>query len=240
MLPANVVKNFLDEPLWKTNNMSPPAKFSHLNRFGFTSRTFEPKTRMLTLLRRLLNIMKPKLDSPVWSQRSELEDLQPKVDCEPTVHRRQRVLDRPNLGLCCHHRSGHEGLLFGPRRFPPVVVRGPEVRGGLLLLGGLHRGEVAPQSSQKKLAIGLHGEELVRHGSLPLKWREGWKSGEAGRSLGAMHVETIALKQKFQLESAEVSTAGTYSDQRLNPAAGSRCIHRPNKNNCDELGASSF
>lgn len=222
MLPVNVVKDFLDEPLWKKNNTSPAAKFSHLNRFGFTSRTFELKTRMLTLLRSLLNI----LDSPVWSQRSELEDLQPKVDREPTVHRRQRVLDRPNLGLCCHHRSGLEGLLFGPRRFHPVVVRGPEVRGRLLLLCWLHRGEVAPQGSQKKLAIGLQGEELVRHGSLPL-------------SLGAMQVETIALKQKFHRESAEASTAGT-SNRRLNPASGSRRVRCPSKNKCDELGASSF
>lgn len=38
------------------------------------------------------------------------EELEPKelwtTSCEPTVHRRQRVLDRPNLSLRCQHRSG--------------------------------------------------------------------------------------------------------------------------------------
>lgn len=57
-----------------------------------------------------------------------------------------------------------------------------------------------PQSGQKKFAVGLHGVKLVGRRALLLKRREGRKSGKAGGSLspGAVGVEPIGLKQKFQ------------------------------------------
>lgn len=81
---------------------------------------------------------------------------------------------------------------------------------GLLLLCGRRHGEVAPQSSQQKFAICLHGEELLRHGSLLLKWREGRASGKAGGGLrlGGMKVERLTLKSNRKLASAEASSAG--------------------------------
>lgn len=79
------------------------------------------------------------------------------------------------------------------------------MRQGLLLLCGRHHGEVAPQSSQQKLAICLPGQELLGHGSLLLKRQEGLASGKAGGSLrlGVAKVERLTLKQKCKLASAQ-------------------------------------
>lgn len=86
------------------------------------------------------------------------------------------------------------------------------MRRGLLLLP---HGEVAPQSGQKELAVGLHGVKLVGHGALLLKWREGRKGGKAGGRLspGAARVEEIGLERKervnegvLEQQTSEIST----------------------------------
>lgn len=90
-----------------------------------------------------------------------------------TVHRRQRVLDRP-LSSSRLQRPEVRALFLEPRVFYSVAVEGSQTGRGVLLLLGAHPqmpGEISPQGGQERVTLGLGGEELSGWRSL-LRLRE--------------------------------------------------------------------
>lgn len=132
-----------------------------------------------------------------------------------TVHRRQRVLDRP-LSSSRLQRPEVRALFLEPRVFYSVAVEGSQTGRGVLLLLGAHPqmpGEISPQGGQEKVTLGLGGEELSGWRSLLRLREERWKRAGGGhplrRSLGLRAIdvrrdawlETVNLEKRKSEES---------------------------------------